>query len=114
MYKRQVSLSELETLGGLLTWIAYVFIQGRPRRNFIFGAIRKMQATSAKTMRVRGDLMRQFQWWVNSLSSKHAPSSYFWKRQPDTPLVCSDASGEDGWAACAMGLHIAGPWPVAW
>ena len=27
------------------------------------------------------------------------------------PLVLSDASGEDGWGVCALGLHIYGTWP---
>ena len=27
------------------------------------------------------------------------------------PLVLSDASGEDGWGVCTMGLHIYGVWP---
>ena len=94
--------------------VMYVHISGRPRRNFIFRAIRHMQTSGVKSMQLRGDLLRQMQWWINSLSSRRAPSSYFWKRQPDTPLVCSDASGEDGWGACAMGLHIAGPWPREW
>ena len=34
--------------------------------------------------------------------------------QPDTPLMCSDASGDDGWGVCVMGLHIVGPWPAGW
>ena len=41
-------------------------------------------------------------------------SSVFFDAQPRTPLCCSDASGEDGWGACAMGLHFVGPWPDAW
>ena len=40
--------------------------------------------------------------------------SKFWTTQPDTPLVCSDASGDDGWGCCTMGLHIVGTWPWAW
>ena len=30
------------------------------------------------------------------------------------PLICSDASGEDGWGACAMGFHVVGRWPPEW
>ena len=40
--------------------------------------------------------------------------SKFWASQPDTPLVCSDASGDDGWGCCTMGMHIVGTWPQAW
>ena len=41
-------------------------------------------------------------------------STKFWTSQPDTPLVCSDASGDDEWGACAFGLHFLGPWPHKW
>ena len=40
--------------------------------------------------------------------------SKFWAAQPDTPLLCSDASGDDGWGCYTMGLHIVGTWPRAW
>ena len=40
--------------------------------------------------------------------------SKFWDKQPSTPIATSDASGDDGWVACVMGLHIVGPWPEAW
>ena len=30
---------------------------------------------------------------------------------PDTVLLHSDASGEDGWGACIANLHVVGPWP---
>ena len=39
--------------------------------------------------------------------------SRIWDMQalPKTVLICSDASGEDGWGACAAGFHFVGPWP---
>ena len=40
--------------------------------------------------------------------------SKFWDTQPNTPISTSDASGDDGWGACVMGLHIVGPWPSSW
>ena len=61
-----------------------------------------------------GLLRHQLHWWAHALRSKVPPSSFFWDRQPDTPLIVSDASGEDGWGVCVMGLHIVGPWPAEW
>ena len=112
--QRRASVKQLETLGGLLSWVSYVHVPGRPRRNFVFRELTRMRQRAESKVTVRGDLMRQLRWWQNSLRSSKLPSSYFWNRQPNTPLLCSDASGEDGWGACCLGMHFAGPWPEEW
>ena len=67
----------------------------------------------AKTV-VRGELRSQLQWWYHTLQNEKKMISKFWTTQPDTPLVCSDASGDDGWGCCVMGMHIVGTWPRSW
>ena len=53
-------------------------------------------------------------WWHGLLKGDEPLVSRFWDVQPEVPLVCSDASGEDGWGACLMGIHVVGPWPDEW
>ena len=47
-------------------------------------------------------------------SDRIPASSHFWDKQPEVPLMCSDASGKDGWGVCVMGMHIVGSWPKEW
>ena len=110
----KVSLKELESVCGSLSWISQVFIPGRPRRSELFKAIKRLRMKPG-LLQPRGELRRQLQWWLHTLRSDKLPaSSYFWDAQPQIPLMCSDASGEDGWGACAMGLHVVGDWPDEW
>ena len=73
-----------------------------------------MKKDGCARMRVRGDLKRQLSWWLFKLQKLGAATSFFFNQQPRTPVVCSDASGEDGWGVCAMGFHIVGRWPARW
>ena len=99
-----VSLATLETVAGVLTWIAHVFDAGKPRRNLLYRAISRMKnRNEAKTV-VRGELRSQLQWWFHTLKNERKMMSKFWTTQPDTPLVCSDASGDDGWGLSL--IHI--------
>ena len=109
-----VSLSTLESLAGMLTWIAHVYDSGKPRRKMLYRRISQMKARGENQTVIRGDLRSQLKWWFHSLARETKMMSKFWAMQPDTPLVCSDASGDDGWGCCTMGLHIVGCWPRAW
>ena len=110
-----VSLRDLESVCGILSWIAQVYIPGRPRRDAIFEALGRLRSKGARTVKVRGNLKRQLQWWWSAMRSGAATAcSHFWDRQPEIPLMCSDASGEDGWGVCVMGMHIVGTWPDEW
>ena len=110
--QKSVSLKRLESVAGSLAWISQVFLPGRPRRHAIYRALSRMQADGKPNTLMAGELKMQLQWWLRTLRAQHLrPSSFFWDMQPDTPLMCSDASGDDGWGACVMGLHIVGPWP---
>ena len=92
-----VSLSTLESLAGILTWIAHVFDSGKPRRKMLYRQISRMKARGETHTAIRGLLRSQLKWWFHSLRSETKMMSKFWTTQPDTPLVCSDASGDDGW-----------------
>ena len=65
-------------------------------------------------MVIRGRLSQQLHWWMHVLKRGPVPSSFFYPARPTMPLICSDASGEDGWGACAMGFHVVGCWPSEW
>ena len=67
-----------------------------------------------KAVELRGELRAQLHWWYQALKQSRCMAAKFWVKQPDTSLVCSDASREDGWGACAFGLHIVGAWPPHW
>ena len=112
--RKRLSLEEAESLCGTLTWIACVVDRGRPRRNALYQAVKRMKQRGKCFVRPRGELLRQLKWWRNTLKSGWRLTSRFWDVQPDTPLVCSDASGDDGWGACTSGMHIVGPWPAEW
>ena len=109
-----VSLSTLESLAGILTWIAHVYDAGKPRRGQLYRRISKMKARGESHTTIRGELRSLLKWWFHSLARETKMMSKFWTTQPDTPLVCSDVSGDDGWGCCTMGLHIVGTWPWAW
>ena len=98
----------------MLTWVSFAFDRGRPRRNELYRALQQMTEKGALVIRPQGELLRQLQWWVHVLRKNEGLYASFFDSQPDTPLCCSDASGEDGWGACALGLHFVGPWPVEW
>ena len=105
---------DLASIAGVLNWISFVFIPGRPRRQIIYDAARLGTAGKKKdVVELKGALMRQLQWWRNALKSSNFVGSRIWdaRASPNTMLINSDASGEDGWGACAAGFHFVGPWP---
>ena len=96
----EVSLKELESIAGILPWIEHVYVPGRPRRDELFSSMGRMKKKGMKTMVVRGELKRQLLWWLNAMRGDKIPSStHFWDKQPEVPLMVSDASGEDVWGA---------------
>ena len=111
---REVSLKSLESIAGVLTWISYAMITGRPRRNELYSAVAAMKRRNLRSVALRGELKRQLFWWLSKLKGDNELSAYFWCEQPDTPVICSDASGEDGWGVCTQGYHIVGTWPEEW
>ena len=114
LQQKKVSLATLESIAGILTWIAGVFDAGRPRRNLLYRCIAKLKKLGLSKTAIQGELRAQLHWWLHVLKSGARLRSKFWYVQPNTPIACSDASGDDGWGACVMGLHIVGPWPEAW
>ena len=109
------TLRDLESVCGILSWIAQVYIPGRPRRDALFQALGRLRGRGVRSIPIRGELKRQLQWWFNVMKSGAATAcSHFWDKQPEIPLMCSDASGEDGWGVCVMGMHIVGDWPEEW
>ena len=113
LHQSAVTVKQLESLCGILTWIAFVFDPGRPRRNVMYRALAKAQAEGAKIV-IQGELRAQMRWWLNALQRHKVMATRFYTKQPDTPLACSDASGDDGWGACAFGMHFVEPWPAHW
>ena len=112
--RKTVSLKDLESIAGVCTWIAFAMIEGRPRRNLIYREIARLKRLGLQRTSVRGGLKQQLSWWLGKLRSMRTPTTFFYVRQPSTPVLCSDASGEDGWGVCTMGFHIVGRWPDAW
>ena len=108
-----ITRATLDSLCGVLTWVSFVFDSGRPRRNMLYSALAQA-VERGKPVELKGELRAQLHWWHQSLRQNRCMSVKFWASQPDTPLVCSDASGEDGWGACTAGLHIVGAWPPHW
>ena len=106
--------ADLASIAGVLNWISFVFIPGRPRRQIIYDAAR-LGAGGEKSdvVVLEGALLRQLQWWRNALKHANFVGSRIWDMHasPNTLLVTSDASGEDGWGACVAGFHFVGPWP---
>ena len=114
LHSKSLPADTLSSLCGILTWVCAAVDRGKPRRNVLYRTLAVMERRKQTVIKPRGELLRQLLWWYNVLRSDAVLSSSFWDAQPDTVLVCSDASGEDGWGACAMGLHIVGPWPDEW
>lgn len=112
--KKAATLKELESLAGVCTWISFAMVTGKPRRNVIYRTIARLKKDGKTRTPIKGELSRQLHWWLNTLQSLRRPTAFFWNVQPDTPVICSDASGDDGWGVCAMGFHIVGPWPDGW
>ena len=113
--KRQtITLKQLESVAGTLTWISYAMVTGRPRRNELYRAISRLKKSGDPSIELRGELKRQLCWWLHKLRGPAETSSFWWNQQPDTPAMVSDASGEDGWGVCVMGYHIVGHWPQHW
>ena len=113
LHQSTMTHKQLESLCGILTWIAFVFDPGRPRRNVLYRALARAKAEDSKIV-IKGELRAQMRWWLNALKRHKVMATKFYTAQPDTPLVCSDASGDDGWGACAFGMHFVGPWPAHW
>ena len=109
-----VSLRQMESIAGILAWIAYVFIPGKPRRNVIYRTVSRMKENGLLRTDIDGLLKQQLLWWLTALRTRVSASSFFWDKQPNIPLMVSDASGDDGWGVCVLGLHIVGPWPPGW
>jgi hypothetical protein len=106
----------LQSLAGVLTWLASVMIEGRPRRNRLYEQLRRMSALpGSANVSLNARLRRQLFWWQSSLRSKRYSGSRCWSRRDESrPLVLlrSDASGDLGWGLCAEGFHFSGPWPA--
>ena len=111
----QTTKGELASISGVLSWISFVYVPGKSRRQHIYDAA-GLGATGKKSdiVQIIGPLRRQLSWWRHSLSRGGFVGTRIWDSQasPSTCLMHSDASGEDGWGACIMNLHVAGPWPV--
>ena len=106
---KHVTYKMLESIAHSLTWLCEVMLRGRPRRAHIFAALAR--ASEGDKIPMRGDLSHQMYWWLHELKSPRAQMIRYWRIPPTRPLCLSDASGEDGWAACVMGLHFVGRWP---
>ena len=105
---KTVPYKVLESLAGSLTWLCEVMLRGRPRRAHLYSALTRSDGADIP---IRGALAHTLHWWLNELKSPRAQLIRYWKIPPIRPLCQSDASGEDGWSACAMGLHFIGRWP---
>ena len=109
LQRSHVPYKDLESLAGSLTWLCEVLQQGRPRRAEVYAALTRYGERDS--IPVRGALARQLHWWWQILRSPKSRVTRFWKLPPARPLCISDASGPDGWGACALGLHFFGVWP---
>ena len=108
---KTASKRELSSIAGVLTWISFVFLPGKPRRQHIYDAA--SGGSKSTVVQITGSLQRQLRWWLNTLRSDRFTGVRLWDNQesPCTMLVRSDSSGEDGWGACLGNFHIVGPWP---
>ena len=57
--KKRVTDDEMESLCGILTWVAFVVDRGRPRCNAMYRALKQMHERGERSVRPRGDLLRQ-------------------------------------------------------
>lgn len=114
LQRKASTKGELASVAGVLTWVSFVFLPGRSRRQHIYDAS-GLGASGKKSdiVPVVGPLQRQLRWWKGVLDKKKFVGSRVWdgNESPKTVLLHSDASGEDGWGACVSNLHVAGPWP---
>ena len=104
----------LASIAGVLTWISFVFLPGRPRRQHIYDAAGVGgEGDKSEEVIIERSLQRQLQWWRNALKRKEFTGTRFWEthENPRALLMKSDASGEDGWGMCVRGIHLVGPWP---
>ena len=117
-----VSLRDLRSIAGVLTWLARVMLNGKPRRRAIFAAIAAMEAEhnavprASSRVPLRGPLVRQLRWWLHVLRARaYSGSRCFAPSSITSPaiLLRGDASNEHGWGLCAQGYHVFGFWPAA-
>ena len=111
---RSATKRQLASIAGVLTWISYVFLPGKPRRQHIYYASSvKEGGDKSEKVEIKGSLRAQLRWWLNVLKQKRFKGTRVWSlgECPRSVLMESDASGEDGWGACTSGFHLVGPWP---
>ena len=112
--ERKATKGDLASIAGVLTWISFVFTPGRSRRQPIYEAAR-LGSSGKKTdiVEVKGELQRLLKWWHSTLTAADFVGTRVWDSQhsPDTILLHTDASGEDGWGGCIGYMHFVGPWP---
>ena len=98
--RKQTTRRELSSIAGVLTWISFVFLPGKPRRQHIYEA--SSGSDKSATVTLKGAVLRQLQWWYHTLKSDKFVGTRIWNTQdsPSTMLLRSDASGEDGWGVC--------------
>jgi len=105
-----VRLPEVRSLAGSLSWLCYVYLEGRPRRDALYATIRNARST---TFRMSADLRRQLRWWLATLlRDNHSRGSRIWSAvsSPPSVLCRCDASGDHGFGICIKNLHIFGTW----
>lgn len=111
---KKATKGDLASIAGVLTWISFVFTPGRSRRQPIYDAARLgSSGKKSDEVVIRGELQRILQWWYSTLTAADFVGTRVWDSQhsPDTVLLHSDASGEDGWGGCIGHMHFVGPWP---
>ena len=111
---RKATKGDLASIAGVLTWISFVFTPGRSRRQPIYDAARLgSSGRKADVVEVKGELQRLLKWWHSTLTAADFVGTRVWDSQvsPDTVLLHTDASGEDGWGGCIGHMHFVGPWP---
>ena len=106
----------LQSLAGVLTWLASVLVEGRPRRNRLYEQLRRIpDLPGSARVAVSARLRRQLSWWQSKLGAKSYSGSRCWETTSSSKpvvLLRSDASGDLGWGLCADGFHFSGPWPA--
>ena len=110
---RKATKGDLASIAGVLTWISFVFTPGRSRRQPIYDAARLgSSGHKSDVVVIKGELQRLLKWWHSTLTAADFVGTRVWDSQfsPDTVLLHTDASGEDGWGGCIGHLHFVGPW----
>ena len=67
VHAHSVSLKQLESIAGIMAWITYVFVPGKPRRNVMYREIAKMKQDNTNKIAMSGPLRQQLLWWFTSL-----------------------------------------------